>query len=86
MNKEDFKKMYPNVSDKIIDEALAYPDKLARELISVQPMDTPEIKEALTSLFTLGKSEKQLIAEGYKPVDEQTRLMWVKKERVPPGE
>ncbi len=30
-------------------------------------------------LYNSAKSEKDLIAEGYEPIDKLTKLMWVKK-------
>lgn len=53
-------------------------EDIAREIISVQPMD--KAGEALFALMRAAKSEAELIAEGYEPVDPQTRLMWVKPE------
>lgn len=50
-------------------------EDIAREIISVQPMDG-----ALDGLLKAAKSEEELIAEGYRPVDPQTRLMWIKDE------
>ncbi len=49
------------------------PDDIAKELISVQPM--PD--NCLKGLREFSKSEKELKAEGYKPVS-GLGLMWIK--------
>ncbi len=51
------------------------PAKIAEEICNVQPMD-PKI---WIDLYNSAKSEKDLIAEGYEPIDKLTKLMWVKK-------
>ena len=57
-----------------------YAQKVAEELVSVQPMDTPKVKAALEYFFSPDrKSGDELLSEGYVPVDPQTRLMWIKK-------
>ena len=48
-------------------------EALAKMLVEVQPMTG-----SLDGVFENAKSETELIAEGYRPVDSQTRLMWVK--------
>lgn len=52
------------------------PEKLAEELISVQPMSNDAIKP----LYEASKKEGQLKAEGYKPVS-GLGLMWIKEEQ-----
>lgn len=49
------------------------PKKLAEELCRVQPMPDNAIK----GIYELSKSEKELRAEGYKPVS-GSGLMWTK--------
>jgi hypothetical protein len=53
-------------------------EDIAREIISVQPMD--RAGAAFMEILQAAKSEEELIAEGYEPVDPQTRLMWIKPE------
>lgn len=53
----------------------ANPKLIAEEICSVQPMNG----EAIKILYETSVDEKQLEKEGYKPVCETTRLMWVKK-------
>ena len=55
------------------------PNDLAKELNSVQPMD--KSVEALKKIYESASSEKDLIKEGYEPVCECTRLMWIKKRK-----
>lgn len=52
------------------------PKKLAEELANVQPMPNNAIKD----LYEISKSEKELRAEGYKPVS-VLGLMWTKDEK-----
>lgn len=51
-------------------------EDIARQLISVQPMD--EAGKALTELYKQSKSKEELLADGYKPVSNMG-LMWVKE-------
>lgn len=60
------------------------PQRLAEQLCSVQPIQLPS--DAIQQLMSGGKTEQELIAEGYEPVCEQTRLMWIKKSDKPVGE
>ena len=53
-----------------------FDDKLAEEILSVQPMD--EAGKALAELYRLAKTEDELKSEGYVPVS-HLGLMWVKK-------
>ncbi len=50
------------------------PKLIAEEIVGVQPMNAD-----LKSIIDLGKSEEELLAEGYEPICPITRLMWVKK-------
>ena len=50
------------------------PKEIAEELCAVQPMPADTFKK----LYDAAKSEEELIKEGYKPVSEDTRLMWIK--------
>jgi hypothetical protein len=50
------------------------PNRIAEELLSVQPMDPTLGKQLMEG----GMSEAQLIAEGYEPVSNM-RLLWVQK-------
>lgn len=52
-------------------------EKIAQDIVNVQPMG-PEVGEAWMTLYENSKSEKQLMDEGYKPISEDTRLMWIK--------
>ncbi len=49
-------------------------EDMAKQLAEVQPMNVD-----VSALFKAGKTEAQLIAEGYTPVCPFTRLMWIKK-------
>ncbi len=49
--------------------------KIAEEIISVQPMDPTIMKD----LYYAGKSEEDLKAEGYKPVS-RLGLLWIKED------
>ena len=51
-------------------------DEIAEQLCSVQPID-PQL---IQNLFKAAKSEAELRAEGYEPVSQDTRMMWVKKD------
>ena len=51
-------------------------EDIARQLISVQPMD--EAGKALTELYKQAKSKEELLADGYKPVSDMG-LMWIKE-------
>jgi hypothetical protein len=64
IDEEQFKKLRETI-----------PDMIARELASVQPMPSNTFSE----LYSISKSEKELIEEGYQPVSPDTKLMWVKK-------
>lgn len=50
-------------------------EDIARELLSVQPMDS----NVLSDLYKASKSREELIKEGYKPVS-RMGLLWVKDE------
>jgi len=55
-------------------------EKIAREIVSVQPMT--ESMDAIRLIRENSMSEKELIDNGYVPVDSITKLMWVKKEKA----
>lgn len=58
-------------------------DQIAKDILSVQPMNTPEIREALQTLMAQPHvSEKEMREEGWKPVCESTRLMWIKDDNI----
>jgi len=63
---------------KLIDKALREYQKSLDDIINVQPMG-PEVHEALKTLYESSKTEEELKKEGYEPVCEHTRLMWIKK-------
>jgi hypothetical protein len=50
--------------------------KMAEDLCSVQPMPSDAIKNLIESSV----SEAELKKEGYRPVDETTKLMWIKND------
>ena len=50
------------------------PDDFAKELLSVQPIDSKIFKNLLDCAMT----EKQLVDEGYTPVNSM-KLLWYKK-------
>lgn len=51
------------------------PSQIAAELVSVQPMNV----DLSPLLEDNGPTEQELRAAGYEPVDELTRLLWMKK-------
>jgi hypothetical protein len=51
------------------------PSKIAADICSVQKMPDDFFIDLLAS----GHSEEWLIANDYMPIDDQTKLMWVKK-------
>lgn len=51
-------------------------EQIAQQLVSVQPMPSDTFKK----LYDASKSEEKLRAEGYEPVSQDTRIMWVKKD------
>ena len=55
------------------------PEMIAHDIVTTQAMG-PEVGEAFMALYNNSKTEKQLRAEGYKPVCETTKLMWIKEE------
>jgi hypothetical protein len=61
--------------DKLLAETrLNISQKIAEELVSVQPMPS----ETFADLYSASKSKEELEAEGYEPVS-RIGLMWVKK-------
>lgn len=50
------------------------PNAIAAQMVSVQPMDSNLIHDMKASI----KSERELIEQGYHPVDSTTKLMWIK--------
>lgn len=50
------------------------PQQIAEELVNVQPIDPKVFKD----LYENACSEEQLIAEGYEPIDPQSKMLWVK--------
>ena len=50
-------------------------DEMARQILSVQPMD-PKI---FINMLDAAMSEEELVKNGYEPVDSVTKLMWRKK-------
>lgn len=69
MDKNDYSKMIAAIRKQI-------PDQIASELVSVQPMPN----DVGQKLYSEGKSEEWLKENGYRPVDGQTKLLWVKKD------
>lgn len=53
------------------------PAQIAKELVSVQDMSSAH--RAIAEMYEQGKTEKELAQEGYQPISNDTRLMWVKK-------
>ena len=51
------------------------PNKIAEDLVSVQPMPDTIISDLINNAM----SEEELIKEGYKPIDSLTKLLWIKK-------
>lgn len=51
------------------------PAQLAQELVGVQPIDQKVVKD----LFANAMATEDLVAQGYEPVDPQSKLLWVKK-------
>lgn len=73
---------FPTTEDRRIDEQTlirligkAVVDKMADDILSVQPMPNDMFKR----LKDAAMSEKELIANGYEPVSEH-KLLWIKKE------
>jgi len=52
------------------------PDESAKELISVQPIPNDSIQQ----LYENSIDESELVKQGFKPIDNQSKLVWVKKE------
>lgn len=50
-------------------------DEIARQLLSVQPMEG----DLIANLYKASKPKEELVAEGYEPVS-KIGLMWVKKD------
>jgi hypothetical protein len=70
MNKEDL--------DKLISKLrIRAPEEIAKEIVSVQPIDSKIFKDLVES----ASSEEDLIREGYVPVDNQTKLLWHKLQK-----
>lgn len=55
-------------------------EKIAKEIISVQPM--AEAGAAIRLMRENSMSEKELTDNGYVPVDSITKLLWTKKEKA----
>ena len=53
-----------------------FAEDIARQLVSVQPMDGSG--KALNELYKQSKTKEELIAEGYNPVSNMG-LMWIKE-------
>ena len=54
--------------------------KVAEEIMSVQPIWTPELAEMMYKLMNSDVTEKTLIRDGYEPVcPHGARLLWIKK-------
>lgn len=53
------------------------PVSIAQEITSVQPMPS----DLFSKVYEQSKSEEQLIAEGYTPIDPATKLMWTKSNK-----
>lgn len=68
MDKETIAQMIQRMRDIL-------PARIASEMVSVQPMSGDLVK----TLVENGKSEKQLIEDGYQPVSNMG-LVWIKKE------
>ncbi len=67
MNKSDYSKMIAAIRKQL-------PNQIASELVSVQPMPN----DIGQKLYSEGKSEEWLKENGCRPVDGQTKLLWVK--------
>lgn len=70
---------------KMLQEVIALirnlaPDMIGERLLGAQNMQTSA--DAVKQLMADGKSESWLLENGYKPVCEHTKLMWVKKDGV----
>lgn len=55
---------------------MTLPNLIAEEICEVQPFS----KDLLKKLRQASIDEKELIEQGFKPVSEDTRLMWIKEE------
>jgi hypothetical protein len=62
------------IAKLLAETRLDSPQKLAEELVSVQPMPS----DSISALYAVSKSKEELEAEGYKPVS-KIGLMWVKR-------
>lgn len=51
--------------------------QLAEQILSVQPME--EAVEAFNRMYDSSKSEEWLKENGYEPICESTKMMWVRK-------
>ena len=62
---------------KILDKVRkTLPNKIAEELVGVQPIDSNTIK----TLYENSVDESELIKNGFEPIDNNTKLIWVKKD------
>lgn len=67
-------------ADKIEEIRRTMVDKIAKEILSVQPMwSNPKVVEAFNAIYENAMTEEELIAAGYEPISPDTRLMWRKK-------
>ena len=53
------------------------PDEVAKQLVSVQPMDYLLLK----NLLEAGSTEEELVADGYEPISE-FKLMYIKRDDI----
>jgi len=65
----------PNLTELIMQIRQMMPSIIAHQLAEVQRMDGVLLSEMMKQ----GMTEKDLIERGYEPVDEQSRLIWIKK-------
>jgi len=69
--------MMSEFNKKILDAVRkTLPNKIAEELINVQPIDSDDIK----TLYENSVDESELIEKGFEPIDNNTKLIWVKKD------
>jgi len=69
--------MMTNFNKKMLDEIRKIlPNKIAEELVGVQPMDSNIIK----TMYENSVDESELIKNGFEPIDNNTKLIWVKKD------
>ncbi len=68
----------PNLTELIKQIRQMMPSIIAHQLTEVQRMDGVLLSEMMKQ----GMNEQDLIEQGYKPIDEQSRLIWIKKNEL----